>query len=172
MSITVNGSQFQLNTKNTSYVMQICEGYLIHTYWGSKLNDGDHGYMHREYGRAAFCSHLENCKGLILDDVQLEYPAFGRGDLRSPAIEVINADGSDIVDPKYDSYRILDRKPLPEGLPASYGCPETLVITLKDSISDVTVELYYSVFADTDVIARRAVIINNGRNAVSVKKGR
>lgn len=169
MSITVNGSQFQLNTKNTSYVMQICEGYLIHTYWGSKLNDGDHGYMHREYGRAAFCSHLENCRGLILDDVQLEYPAFGRGDLRSPAIEVINADGSDIVDPKYDSYRILDRKPLPEGLPASYGCPETLVITLKDSISDVTVELYYSVFADTDVIARRAVIINNGRNAVSVR---
>ena len=169
MSVTVNGSQFQLNTKNTSYVMQICEGYLIHTYWGSKLNDGDHGYMHREYGRAAFCSHLENCKGLILDDVQLEYPAFGRGDLRSPAIEVINADGSDIVDPKYDSYRILDRKPLPEGLPASYGCPETLVITLKDSISGVTVELYYSVFADTDVIARRAVIINNGRNAVSVR---
>ena len=110
MSITVNGSQFQLNTKNTSYVMQICEGYLIHTYWGSKLNDGDHGYMHREYGRAAFCSHLENCKGLILDDVQLEYPAFGRGDLRSPAIEVINADGSDIIDPKYDSYRILDRR--------------------------------------------------------------
>ena len=169
MSVTVNGSQFQLNTKNTSYVMQICEGYLIHTYWGSKLNDGDHGYMHREYGRAAFCSHLENCKGRILDDVQLEYPAFGRGDLRSPAIEVINADGSDIVDPKYDSYRILDRKPLPEGLPASYGCPETLVITLKDSISGVTVELYYSVFADTDVIARRAVIINNGRNAVSVR---
>lgn len=168
MPIKVNGTQFQLDTANTSYVMQVCEGYLIHTYWGQKLDDGDHGYMHREFGRAAFCSHLENCRGLILDDVQLEYPCFGRGDLRSPAIEVINTDGTDIVDLKYDSYQILSEKPMPSGLPASYDCPETLVIKLKDEVSGVVCELYYSVFADTDIIARRASITNNGDGSIKL----
>ncbi len=169
MPITIKEKQFQIDTANSSYVMQVCEGYLVHTYWGKKLDTGDHSYMHREYGRAAFCSHLEKCEGLILDDVQLEYPGFGRGDLRSPAVEVINTDGSDIIDLQYDSYRILTEKPMPDGLPASYGCPETLEITLKDRVSDITVLLYYSVFADTDVIARRAVIKNGGNGSVSIR---
>ena len=30
--------QFYLNTKHTSYVMEIYEGHLAHSYWGSRVN--------------------------------------------------------------------------------------------------------------------------------------
>ena len=33
---------FQLNTERSSYVMQEKEGFLLHLYWGGRLEPGDH----------------------------------------------------------------------------------------------------------------------------------
>ena len=87
--------QLALHTANTSYIMQVREGFLLHLYWGRKTL-GDSGYMFRTQGRAAFSPCMEHCEGFILDDVPLEYPCWGRGDMRTPALEVINPDGSDL----------------------------------------------------------------------------
>ena len=43
--IFISGNQFQLNTKNTSYVMHNENGILTHTYYGKSLPVADHGYM-------------------------------------------------------------------------------------------------------------------------------
>ncbi len=169
-----SSEQFQLDTMNTSYIMQIKDGYLLHLYWGEKLDSRDHSYMFWEQGRAAFSPRQESCAGFILDDVPLEYPCWGRGDMRTPALEIINPDGTNIVDLKYDSHKILGGKQPLKDLPAVY-CEEgdkvqTLVITLTDSISDIRVDLFYSVFYETDILTRHAVIVNDSIDAVFVNR--
>lgn len=81
MSVYFNkeAAQLQLNTAESSYVMQIHDGLLLHLYWGPRLDDRDHSYMHWEQGRAAFSCRMENCSGPILDDLRLEYPTWGPG---------------------------------------------------------------------------------------------
>ena len=48
MSVYFNkeAAQLQLNTAESSYVMQIHDGLLLHLYWGPRLDDRDHSYMH------------------------------------------------------------------------------------------------------------------------------
>lgn len=166
--------QFQLNTKSSSYIMQVREGFLTHLYWGSRLADGDHSYFFREQGRAAFSPRMENCKGFILDDIPLEYPCWGRGDMRTPALEIENADGSDIVDLRYMDYSVHGGKPKIPGLPAVYAesedeC-ETLAIRLVDAVSNVEVTLFYCVFAEHDIITRYSSIRNLGNNPFVIRR--
>ena len=175
MSIFIHSDslQFQLNTAHTSYVMQVRDGFLLHLYWGAKLADGDHSYFFREQGRAAFSPRMEGCGGFILDDVPLEYPCWGRGDLRTPALEAENADGSNIADLRYTGYTLLREKPALPGLPAVYaeaGECETLVVHLADPVSRLEVDLYYCVLEDFDVLTRYARIRNGGASAVVLRR--
>ncbi|MBO4452940.1 MAG: alpha-galactosidase, partial [Clostridia bacterium] len=165
--------QYSLHTANTSYIMQEKEGFLLHLYWGKKLG-GDCSYFFREQGRAAFSPHMEHCEGFILDDVPLEYPCWGRADLRTPALEVTNADGSVIIDPSVVDHRIVKGKLSPEGLPAAYAenedeC-ETLIVELYDVVSNVKVELYYCVYEERDIITRFAKVFNNGTSPVYIDR--
>ncbi len=164
---------YSLHTKSFSYIMQEKDGFLLHLFWGKKTF-GDCSYMFREQGRAAFSPRMENCDGFILDDVLLEYPCFGRADMRTPALEITNTDGSVIVDARVTDHRVFAGKPPIPGLPAVYTeqdteC-ETLVITLTDSVSRVKVELYYCVMEEYDVITRYVRIINEGNGALYIDR--
>ena len=141
MSVIYNSQtgQYSLHTKNYSYIMREQEGFLLHLYWGKKIM-GDCSYMF-DGGviRAAFSPHMENCDGFILDDIPLEYSSWGRADMRTPALEITNPDGSVIVDPRVVGRRIEKGKPAIKGLPAVYcesddEC-ETLVVEMLDSVS-------------------------------------
>ena len=173
MSVNFNSAngQYTLQTKNYSYVMLEKEGFLLHLYWGKKL-DGDCSYMFREQGRAAFSPRMENCDSFILDDIPLEYPCWGRADMRTPALEITNPDGSVIVDLRVVGRRIEKGKAGIKGLPAVYvenenEC-ETLVVEMFDEVSKVFVELYYCVLADYDIITRYARIVNKGEQTVHI----
>lgn len=175
MSVIYDGGngQYSLHTKSYSYIMLEKEGFLLHLYWGKKIY-GDCSYMFREQGRAAFSPRMENCDGFILDDVPLEYPCWGRADMRTPALEITNPDGSVIVDLRVVGRRIEKGKGKISGLPAVYcenesEC-ETLVVEMYDSVSNIAVELYYCVFEEYDVITRYARIINKGSESVFVNR--
>ena len=124
----------RLDTKNTSYVMAVRDGYLVHLYYGTSLGDGNHSYFFRKQGRAAFSPRMETGEGFSLDDIPFEYPCWGRGDMRSPALEIKNADGSRIVDLNYVNHTVTAGKPMPAGLPAVYceddSEAETLTVKL------------------------------------------
>ena len=158
MSVYFNkeAAQIQLNTTGSSYVMQIRDGLLLHLYWGPRLDDRDHSYMHWEQGRAAFSCRMEGCTGPILDDIRLEYPTWGRGDNRSPAAEVIHPNGSNIADFRYVSHTVADGKAPLCGLPAMYANAgddvQTLEITLEDKVGEMRLTLFYSVFYELDII--------------------
>ena len=166
MSVYFNkeAAQIQLNTTGSSYVMQIRDGLLLHLYWGPRLDDRDHSYMHWEQGRAAFSCRMEGCTGPILDDIRLEYPTWGRGDNRSPAAEVFHPNGSNIADFRYVSHTVADGKAPLCGLPAMYANAgddvQTLEITLEDKVGEMRLTLFYSVFYELDIITRHAVFTN------------
>ncbi|MBP5230741.1 MAG: alpha-galactosidase [Clostridia bacterium] len=164
--------QFQLNTKSSSYVMQVREGFLLHLYWGAKLSEGDHSWFFREQGRAAFSPQMENGSGFILDDVPLEYPCWGRGDLRTPALEIEHPDGSVVTDLRYEGHTVLQGKPKIPGLPAVYaedGECETLIVRMRDA-SGVEADLYYCVMESYDILTRYVCIRNEGSSPVRLRR--
>ena len=172
--IKITNNQFQLNTKNTSYVMHNENGVLCHTYYGKRLPDCDHGYMvKRQWYNGDFQANIsENLP--CLDNAVLEYPAFGEGGITNPALEVLNADGTNFADLRVVDYIVHNGKPKIDGLPASYAEDgdnvQTLEIKTVDSFSGVEVSLFYAVFYDYDVITRWVKITNNGENAITLLK--
>ena len=170
--ITVTKQQYQLNTLNTSYIMSNEGGILTHLYYGKRLPDGDHSYMAKRFRyNGNFQSNLSDNLP-TLDNALLEYPAFGDGGITAPAIEILNADGTNFVDLRVTDYIIHNGKPEIEGLPASY-CEtgdnvKTLEIITDDSVSNIKVSLFYSVFYDYDIITRWAKITNGGAEKVTI----
>ena len=73
------------------------------------------------------------------DKLHQEYPTFGTGDMRPPALLAENASGDSITRLRYSEHRIFKGKPALKGLPSTYGddC-ETLEITLTDDFSGLT----------------------------------
>lgn len=57
-----------------------------------------------------------------------------------------------------------------DSLPAAYGGNETLKITLKDKVFPIYIDLYYSVFYDTDVITRRTVVRNEAETSLTIRR--
>lgn len=172
--ISLLNNQFQLNTKNTSYVMHNENGILVHTYYGKKLPDSDHSYMTKRCRyNGDFQSNISDNLP-TLDNALLEYPAFGDGGIINPSIEVLNADGTNFVDLRMIEFCIHNGKPVIEGLPSSYAEEgdnvKTLEIKTKDNISGVEASLFYAVFYDYDVITRWVKITNYGENAITLLK--
>jgi alpha-galactosidase len=82
--------------------------------------------------------------------------------------------GSSITEFVYDSYEIIFGKPELDGLPATYvedkKEAETLVITLVDKLLGLKLKLSYTIYANRDVIARNALLENNGVVPVVIEK--
>ena len=156
---------FYLNTKNTTYAMEVSGGqYLLHRYWGKRLKN--------PLDRADTCVY--SGRNLVPFDMPLgnsnvlplEYSSYGNADMRIPSAEFTFADGSRVSRLTYKGYEILVGKPALEGLPTTY-CEEgdrveTLIIHLEDTLQNVDVFLSYSVFEDLDAITRSTRIVNRG----------
>ena len=165
--------QFYLHTKHTSYVMEIYEGRLAHTYWGARLNQVPvmDEMCPVGYG-AGFCG--TDLPGRIInstDKLPQEYPTFGSADLRTPALHVRHQAGDALAHLCYRSHRIFKGKSPLSGLPATYGddC-ETLEITLADEFTQLTAVLAYTVFSEKDVLTRSVRIENNGSTSCCIEK--
>jgi alpha-galactosidase len=153
-----------LQTKKTSYVLQICEtGQLAHIYWGRKIKTINFN------GKSIISTSNYNLsdKELNFDVIPQEYPVYGNSDFRSPAFEVQLENGSTICDLKYESHKIFKGKPKLINIPATYveneEEAETLEISLIDSLTGLNVVLSYTVFNEFDAITRSVKFINNGK---------
>ena len=165
--------QFYLHTNHTSYVMELFEGHLIHSYWGSRVQDiPDMPWFYPfPYGISTSAHDIPGAHINSTDKLHREYPTYGTGDLRTPALQLENAAGDSITRLRYHSHRILPGKPELTGLPSTYGedC-ETLEITLSDDFSGVRAVLLYTVFPEKDVLTRSARIENFGNAPFQLDK--
>lgn len=165
---------FHLSNNDISYCILIAEnGHPLQLYFGKKIRDReDFSYLNERAIRAASPWISEDYPGFSLEHTRQEYPAYGTTDFRSPAFEVLQADGSRISNFSYISHTITEGKPALPGLPSTYTeSPEeamTLTIHLKDEVTGLVLSLNYTIFAEGGIIARNAKFENSGKETVTL----
>lgn len=164
---------FHLQAGGTSYVMQVLKGgYLTHLYWGKKIQTYRKSNPLLFIDRGFSPNPDPADRTFSLDTIPHEYPAYGNGDFRKPAYQVQLANGSTVSDLRYHSHRIYAGKPALEGLPATYveaeTEAETLEIVMKDRVIGLTATLLYTVFHNTNAIARSVRFHNEGAERITL----
>lgn len=164
-----------LHTKNTTYQMGISDhGYLLHLYYGPKT-ECDMSYILQYYDRGFSGNPYEAGEDRTVspDLLPMEYPCYGSGDFRSPAVNVRNKQGVYGLDLRCKSHCFTKGKYSIPGLPAVYGDEKkahTLEVKLEDEAFKVEVILKYGILSELDVITRCAVICNKGGEDVFINK--
>lgn len=158
---------FQLDTPNTSYVLGVKDsfGYLLHYYYGKRLNPGDVSYLARTEEPPYTPDRNARDKLIFLDCVPFEYPTGGIGDFREHCLEIRTQSGYNVMELQYIGHRMIAGKPGLAGLPATFGAEQecdSLEITLLDPVLDLEVKLLYTAFRDVDVITRSVRVTNRG----------
>lgn len=172
MSIYFDESRGTVHLTNgrISYVMQLLDGrYLLHRYFGPALRcwrgTGVPQPAKRSYTTEYGDTHL------YFDALPWEYPTGGRGDYRRPALSVTGPFGAPVSELVVEGWRMLEEKPTSDTLPVTFASPgesETLAIDCRDESSGVQITLYYTIFADADVIACNQRIVNTGMEPVQI----
>lgn len=160
--IKFTDNYFFLEGKEISYVMRLDEnGYLINCYFGRKILP----HPTKTVPGRFYCFMPWGKDGVVLDELPQECPSYGHADLRRPMVSL--KDKISVF--KYKSHEIYSGKKPLAGLPSSIGSDaETLVITLSDSLNNVDVNLYYTVFSSSDTIARHTEVINHSASPVTI----
>ena len=165
-----------LRTDASVYQMQIDDaGCLRHLYYGEDARGQSMDYLHRAYD-VGFSGNLYEHRmerAPSPDLLPLEYSAGGAGDYRVAPALITAANGARGADFRYVSHEIRPGKYALPGLPAAWdrdGESETLIVTLRDAATGLTLRLYYGVFASMDMIARAAGFENNSDAPITLDK--
>lgn len=175
--IRENHGCYILETNRTTYCFRVTEtGHLEHLYYGRKLCLAENGTEALREPHAFPPGNAnvydDGHTNFSLEDMRLEMSSYGKGDVREPFVEAVHADGSITSDFLFESAERGDREDA-SGLPHAYdetGPAEGLCVTLRDRQYDLTLKLYYRIFAECDVITRSAALINTGKTPVQVKR--
>ncbi len=166
---------FKIDTEHTSYCIGIVdeENFLGHIYYGRKLAEDDLVYLMRTDEAPYVPSRNNRERTSFLDTFPMEYTGHGLGDYREGTLTVKTLKGHTAVSLSYVSHRIYDGKEALAGLPATFAQEDackTLEITCEDPVLHLQVILSYSIFADSDAIARSVRIVNQSAEAVYLTK--
>lgn len=178
MSVIYNEQErsFTLSNGRIQYVMQLLlDGYLAHLYFGKAVNhfNANRAFYQTEREGAPNPAKYADKRTFSLDAVPQEYPTYGTGDYRIPALEVTLGNGTTALDLRYQSHEIFKGKKLLANLPSSYVEDDkatTLEITMREVAGDIEVVLSFTIFDDVDVITRHARITNLGDKTVALRK--
>lgn len=162
-----------IRNASVSYVMEVMDGkYLLHRYFGKAVRTyqrcGEPYYFKRGYNTEHECS----VPNVSFDDFPFEYPVRGHGDFRIPAFAITQEDGTDFTELCFRSWRVLEGKPKIPGLPATFAGKneaQTLEVICEDRAAGIRVYLYYTIFADRGIIARRQRVENTGSRTVTIQ---
>ncbi len=184
MSITITHpkeskitTQAIIRTKNTMYALGIfADRFPVHLYYGKKSRSVDLTY--ESHGSAFSPYYPQYGDGYMPTTVSSELPTFGMGDFRAAAIRVRDlSTGSDVTEFSFRKMkkfkgRVAINAPIFGELPYADADEntETLEIILDDKVTGCELHLYYTVFPESDVIARHMTLINKGKNTVSLEK--
>ncbi len=161
---------FYLHGKNVSYVFRINDfDYAEHLYYGKRIENDDISYIYTIGAHTPLSSIPGQVATHGYHVMPSEISFYGTGDYREPTVEVINPKGDRLTELLYDSHEILPEKPEISGMPSMDG-GETLVLHLKDRVNGFACDLYYTVYDDCSVIARRAVYKNASDGVIKLNR--
>lgn len=164
---------FYLDGKGITYAFAVNEiGYLEHLYYGKRISHDMLLYTRTSGG----ISTPATVPGLDNTPLPVSYSFFGSeiafhgtGDYREPCVQVENDTGDRLSDLLFESFEILPEKPKIKGMPSCSG-GETLVVHLKDRVSSFGADLYYTVYDDSAVVARRIVYKNSSDRPITLHR--
>ncbi|KAH0598768.1 hypothetical protein MHUMG1_02879 [Metarhizium humberi] len=163
--IQVDGTAFALNGDDVSYRFHVdnATGDLIGDHFGGPA-EGD--TIEAEIGPVQGWVDM-------IGRVRRELPDLGRGDFRTPAVQIRQSEGHTISDFRYQGHTVLEGKPALNGLPSTFGKGDdvsTLVVHMYDNYSSVAADLSYSVFPKYDAIVRSVNITNKGKGNITIER--
>lgn len=173
------GRVFVLDTNHTTYSFKVLPtGQLEHLYYGEAIAIDSEEEAEVLSEKHAFIPGNANAydrqhTNYSLEDIRLEMSSYGKGDIREPFVEIVHADGGMTSDFLFDKAQIKEGKQDFDTLPGSYeenGRVEQLTVVLTDSSYNLTLELYYYVFYEKDVISRSSRLINSSDSAIQLKR--
>ena len=159
---------FHLYNSEISYIFKVLENnHLGQLYYGKAIKDsGGFDHLLEMKPRAmAVCTYEGNSE-FSLEHIKQEYPVYGTGDMRNPAIDIKQENGSRILNFEFSDYTIVKGKPAIKNLPSTYVESEeeasTLIISLLDKHINTKLVLSYTIYENLPVITRNAYIKNLG----------
>ena len=167
---------FHLYNNEVSYIIRIMENeQLEQLYYGKKIHDReDFTYLHEECMRSQMSICVPEPGILSMQYTKQEFPTYGTGDYRSPALTIVQENGSRIVNFTYASHEIYNGKKDILPLPATYVENEdeaqTLEVTLHDAVMDTDLILSYTIYEEYPVITRNAKICHKGSEKIVLDK--
>ena len=167
---------FHLYNNEVSYIMRIMEnGQLENLYYGKKIHDKeDFAYFHDEAMRSQMSVCIPEPGLLSMQYTRQEYPSYGTGDYRSPAVTIAQENGSRIIDFKYAGHEIYSGKKEILPLPATYvegkEEAETLEVTLHDKVMDTDLILSYTIYEAYPVITRNTKFVHKGKEKIVLER--
>ncbi|MGC6767895.1 alpha-galactosidase [Enterococcus sp. LJL51] len=165
---------FHLSTNKISYLIQVEDGGLLaHLYFG-KAVQSYHGQFRYPRADRSFSPNPPLAKDRLFsfDTVLQELPG-NPGDFRVPALELLHESGSSVSDFRFEDYEIIQGKKSIPGLPATYAMEKeasTLIITLKDQLYDIYLDLFYTVFDNQAVLVRSSRLRNESAETLAIQK--
>ena len=167
---------FHLYNDEVSYIMRIMENVqLENLYYGKKIHDKeDFAYFHDEAMRSQMSVCIPEPGLLSMQYTRQEYPSYGTGDYRSPAVTIAQENGSRIIDFKYAGHEIYSGKKEILPLPATYveekEEAETLEVTLHDNVMDTDLILSYTIYEAYPVITRNTKFVHKGKEKIVLER--
>ena len=163
---------FHLFNEQISYIFTILKnGQLGQLYFGKRLRDRENfNHLLELRDRPMSVCMFEDDNTFSMEHIRQEYPSYGNGDMRYPAQEILQKNGSRVTAFTYKGHTIYDGKPKLEGLPATYVEEEkeavTLEVTLEDPLIQTELILTYTIYEAFPVIARNARFHHKGEESI------
>lgn len=178
---------FHAQTKNTSYIIRLLDGgYLEQLYYGKKIKFSSNYEVLYEKIATGYGNTNVTPKDarLSLDNLCLEYSFAGTGDYRHLPLSLQMPDSGFSNNFLYESHKIYEgtyEENVKTNMPFAKAYVETskgktleevstLDITLKDSVYPVYIHLIYTFFYESDVIVRRAKLVNQSKDEIHITK--
>lgn len=159
-----------------SYILKVLpSGHVGQLYAGACVHDQpSFDHLLEAKPRPMSVTYFDDDPAYSLEHIKLEYPTYGLGDMRAPALSVRRPNGSALVDLTYRGHTIRAGKPKLEGLPATYveddAEASTLSIDLADDLAGVSVRLSYTLFEGFSALARHAEISYTGEGDLVLER--
>ncbi len=164
-----------LRTRFYSYAVGIVDDrFLAHLYWGAPVSEIPRD-LFDERRAPDYLAAIPLSDGRIsLDFLPQEYPVWGTGEHREGAVRAYLGDGSEALRLEYVATEILAHAALPAGMEPirrdhDLGAAATLRVRLADPRGDLTVTLFYVVFAESAGLLRWARLENTGKDPITVE---
>lgn len=168
--------EFHLYNGKISYLIKVLpNNQLGHLYFGKYVKDKESFKYLLEGGYRPLATYVfEKDYFLSLQHTRQEYPSYGTTDFHYPAFDIIQSNGSHIMNFEYQSHVILKGKKKLEGLPATYVEEEheadTLEITLYDSLTKTQLILSYTIYSDLGALTRHAQFKQLGEDSIALNR--